>query len=183
MLAAAESRHIVAVCKRLAEADKVSLDSVVMVGAGDVETEACAYVVEDKNYAVIVAPLADALPVFLVGGNVVVEVAVVIGLSDKTCDVAVVVVVKLLKCGDVKPRSYEVVANVLGKNTGIVDLLRLLEVAVIIALKEDYLSLVSMCSGGHNCKRRGVRTVLAEECPVSRCNSVDKILCTVNHYR
>lgn len=31
MLAAAESRHIVSVCKSLAEADKVGFDSVIMV--------------------------------------------------------------------------------------------------------------------------------------------------------
>ena len=134
MFAAAKSRHIVAVCKSLTEADKVSLDSVIMVRARNIKTEACTYVVEDKNYAVVVAPFPYARPVFLVCGNVVVEITVVIRLSDKTCDIAFVLVIEFLKSVKVKPRSNKVMTYVLGKNTGIVNLLRPLEVAVIVAL-------------------------------------------------
>ena len=96
MFSSAKSRHIVTVCKSLTEADKVSLDAVIMVAALKVKTEACSYIVKDKNYAVIVTPFTHAIPIFLICGNIVVEITVVVRLSDKTCDVAVVFVIELL---------------------------------------------------------------------------------------
>lgn len=97
MLTAAESRHIVSVCKSLAEADKVGFDSVIMVGAGYIKTEASSYVVKDKNHTVIVAELTNSLPILLGGAAVVVEVAVIVRLSYEACNVAVASVVSVLK--------------------------------------------------------------------------------------
>jgi hypothetical protein len=134
MFAAAKSRHIIAVRKSLTEADKVSLDSVIVVRTLNVKTETRSYVVEDKNYAVVVAPFSYARPVLGIGRDVVVEVAVVIRLSDKTCNIAVVLIIELLQCVNVKPGCNKIVTDVLGKNAGIVNLLSPLEVAVIVAL-------------------------------------------------
>ena len=134
MLAAAESRHIVSVCKSLAEADKVGFDSVIMVGAGYIKTEARSYVVEDKNHTVIVAELTNSLPILLGGTAVVVEVAVIVRLSYEACNVAVASVVSVLKSLKIKPRNNNVVCNLFGKYAGVVYFLTPLEVAVIIAL-------------------------------------------------
>ena len=59
MLAAAKSRHIVAVCKSFTEAYKVRLNAVIVVASRKVKTETCANIVEDKNYAVVVAPFTN----------------------------------------------------------------------------------------------------------------------------
>ena len=46
----AESGDVPAVCKSLAEADQVSLEAVEVVGtAGEVKTEACADVIDDRG--------------------------------------------------------------------------------------------------------------------------------------
>ena len=50
-----------------------------MVTAGEVKTEACADIVDDKDNAVLCAELANLLPVTVCGKLVVEEVAVEIG--------------------------------------------------------------------------------------------------------
>ena len=45
----------------------------------------------------IVAELADGLPIFLVGNLVILEIAVVVGLSDKAGNVSVALIISLLK--------------------------------------------------------------------------------------
>ena len=104
-----------------------------MVGAGKVKTEARSYIVKNKNDSLFVAELAYGLPVFGRGNLVVLEIAVVIGLSDKAGNIAVVIVISLLKSVKVKPGNDNIVGNIFGSDSGIVNLLSPLKIAVIIA--------------------------------------------------
>ena len=152
-----------------------------MVGACNIKTEACSYIVKNKNHSVIIAELTNSLPIFLCCTLVILKVTVVIRLRDKTCNIAVASVISLLKRINIKPRNYNIVCNLFGKNTRIVFLLRPLEIAVIIALKEEHLFLACMSSCAHNGKCCCIRAVLHKESPVCTCNSIFKKLCALNH--
>ncbi len=97
MLAAAECGHVVAVGKRLAEADKVCLNAVIVVGALQIQTEARAHIVENQHHAFFVAEFANRLPIFRGSNLVVLEIAVVIRLGDKTRDIAVAGIVSIFE--------------------------------------------------------------------------------------
>lgn len=68
-LIAAEARYVVSVCDCLAEAGQVGFNAVMVIGTVDVDTEARAYVVDNKNYAVFVADFANLLPVSGAGSS------------------------------------------------------------------------------------------------------------------
>ena len=172
----AECGDVPAVCKSLAEADKVGLEAVEVVGACDIKTEARSDVVDDKDDALLGAELADLLPIALCGEDVVYEIAVKVGSGDERCDLALVLLNYSLEALKIVPVNIEVVGDILGKNAGVVDLLAPGSDAVIEAVDEDYLLPVGGCSGGHDSCGGGVAAVLCEESPVSRSDGVDKAL-------
>ncbi len=134
MLAAAERGHVVAVGKRLAEADEVCLNAVIVVGALQIQTEACAHVVENQHHAFFVAEFAHRLPIFRRSNLVILEIAVVIRLGNQTRDVAVTGIVGILQRFQIEPRYNHVVCDLFRHNAWVVDFLRPLEVSVIEAL-------------------------------------------------
>ena len=181
MFAAAKRRHVVAVGKRFAEADKVGFDAVIVVGALQIQTEAGAHVVENKDHALFVAEFADRLPVFFGGDFVVFEVAVVIRLGDQAGNVAVAGIVSVFERLEVKPRHNHVVGNVFRQNTGVVDFLCPLEVAVIIALQEKHFLFMGVGARRHNRKGRCVGAVLCKERPVRGSDGVHQVFGTFDH--
>lgn len=110
-LLAAKSGDVPAVCKSLAEADKVCLEAVEVVTAGDIKTEACADVVDYEDDAVLCAELTNLLPVAVCGKLVVKEVAVEIGSRDKRGYLALVLGDNSLERGDIVPVYIDVVAT------------------------------------------------------------------------
>ena len=181
MLLSAYTGHIVAVCESFAEADEVSLETVVVVRTGKVKTEAYAYVVDDEDHAVVIAELADCSPLFLRCADIVVEVAVVVRLGNDTRYVTVVLVIDSLKSFHVEPGNDYVVCNFLRKNAGIVGLLCPLEITVIVALEEYNLLFACMRTCAHYGKCSGVRTVLHEEGPVRTVDRIFKEFGTLYH--
>ena len=181
MLLTANSRHIIAVCKSLTEANKVCLKAVVMVASCKVKTEACTNVVDNKHHTVIVAELTNLCPLLLGCGCVIKEVTVVIRLCDKACKISACFLISLLHSLHIKPRNNNIVLYIIFKNTRIVSLLSPLEVTVVITLEEHHLLFACMCSCAHNGECSCVRAVLHKESPVCGSNGIFKKLCTFNH--
>ena len=182
MIAAANSRHIIAVCKSFTEANKICFNSVIMIRTCKIKSEACAHIVKDKHHSVLVAEFTNCLPIILGGTFIILKVAVIIRLSNKAGNIAAACVISLLKCIKIKPRHNNIVCNLFGKNTWIVYLLRPLEIAVIISFKEKHFLFSGVSTGAHNGKRGGIRAVFHKESPISAGNGVLKQFCTFNHF-
>ena len=152
-----------------------------MVAARKVEAEAGAHIVENQHDAVRVAELAHSLPFLLRGADIVVEVAVVIGLRDQRGDVTLALFPHAFERIHVKPRDDDVVCHILGQNAGVVRLHRPRVVAVVIALEEDRLLALGMRAGAEHGKGRRIGAVLHEVCPVGTGNRVHKQLGALHH--
>ena len=174
-------RHVVAVGKRLAEADDVRLDAVIMVAARKVEAEAGAHIVEDQHDAVLVAELAHSLPFFLCGADIVVEIAVVVGLCDQRRDVALVLLPDACERVHVKPRDDDVVCHVLGQDAGVVRLHRPGVVAVVIALEEDRLLALGVRTGAEHGEGRRIGAIFHKVCPVGAGDRIHQQLGALHH--
>ena len=137
-----------------------------MVAARKVEAETGAHIVENQHDAVRVAELAHSLPFLLRGADIVVEVAVVIGLRDQRGDVTLVLFPHAFERIHIKPRDDDVVCHILGQNAGVIRLHRPGVVAVIIALEEDRLLALGVRAGAEHGKGRRIGAVLHEVGPV-----------------
>ena len=182
MFLTANSRHIVSVCKRFTEADKVSLEAVIVVRTCKVKTEACTNIINDENHTMVVAELTNFRPLLFSSANIIKEIAVVVRLSNKTRNIAAASIISFLHSVHIKPRNYNVVFNFFRENTGIVNLLRPLEVTVIISFKEHHLLFTCVSTSAHNAECCSVGTVFHKECPVCCGNSVFKKLGALNHF-
>ena len=114
-----------------------------------------------------IAEFSYRLPFFRGGADVIVKIAVVVGLGDKRRNVAVCFLPYPFESLHVKPRNYYIVRHVLGQNTGVIRLHSPWVVAVIVALKEDYLFLAGKGAGAEHRKGGGVGAVLHKIRPVS----------------
>ena len=79
-----------------------------MVTTCKIKTEATTNVVDDKNDTVLCAKLSYFLPEASVGEVVVEEVTVVVGLSDKSRNLALVFLKNLLEALDIIPTCINV---------------------------------------------------------------------------
>ena len=182
LLAPADGGHVVAVGQRLAEADEVGLEAVVVVGTGQIEAETGAHVVDDEQHVVLVAEIAHALPVFLRGHAVVKEVPVVVGLGDERRHVAIAGVVGLFHGLHVKPRKHHVVGYVLGQYAGVVGAHRPGVVAVVVVAQKEDLALARVRAGEHDAEGGGVGAVFHEERPVRHGHGVHQLFGALHHF-
>ena len=152
-----------------------------MVASCKVKTEACTNVVDNENHTVIVTELTNLCPLLFCCSCVIKEVTVVVWLCDKTCEIAVCLIICLLHSVHIKPRNNNIVFYFFRENTRIVSLLCPLEVTVIVALEEHHLLFACMCSCTHYRESCCVRAVLHKECPICCCNSILEEFGTLNH--
>ena len=97
----------------------------------------------------LIAEFTYRLPVILGCTLVILEVAVIIRLSNKSGNIAAALVISLLKRFKIKPRNNNIILNFFRKNTGIVNLLSPLEITVLVTLKEEHLLFARMSSCAH----------------------------------
>ena len=182
MLLTANSRHIVAVGQGFTEADQVCLNAIVMVGTGQIQTEAGTHIVKNQHHTVVVAELTNRFPLLRRGAHIVLKVAVVIGLGNQAGKVAAGLVIGLLHSVQIKPGHHHIVLYFLRQNARVVHLLGPLEIAVVIALKEHHLLFAGVRTGAHHGEGGGVRAVLHKERPISGVHGVDQQLGALYHF-
>ena len=153
-----------------------------MIASGKVQPETGAYIIEYKHYSVIVTEFSDRLPFFTGRADIVIEITVIIWLCYQRCDIALVIVNRLLQRLHIKPRNDYVVSNILRKDARIVSLHCPRVITVIISLEKYSFFAFGMCSGAHYRKGRGVCAVLHKICPVRGRYCVNKQFCTLDHF-
>ena len=94
-----------------------------MVATCKVKTEAATNVVNNKNDFVLCAKLTNLFPEAVNGEGVIVEVTVIVRLSDYSGNFAFVFCKKSLEVFNVIPGSVKIVCNIFRSNTGIVNFL------------------------------------------------------------
>ena len=104
-------------------------------------------------------------------------------LTDDSGDLSAVGGEDLLERINVVPRNVDIMHNILFDDAGIVDLLRPGRNAVVVALEENDLFAVRMCTRGHDSKAGHVVTVLGEERPIGAGHSIDQKLGEIDHDR
>ena len=137
-----------------------------VIGTFDIDTEARAHVVDNKNYAVFVADFAYFLPVSGGGKFVIAEVAVLIGLGNKARNLSVVLFAQRFELLGMIPFDIEVIAYVLFDYARISEFLRPGRYAVIPAFGKHHFFAARIGAGNHHRKLSNVVAVFGEERPV-----------------
>lgn len=180
MFLTAEAGHVVAVCDCFAVASDIGLETVLVCGALEVDTEACADVVDDENYAVLVADLANLLPVAFFGKHVVGEVAVHVRRGDEACDLAGVFLAECFELFRMVPVNIEVVDEIFFGDTAISEFLHPRSNAVIVAFGKDDFFAMGVCTSDHDCELSCIAAVLCEERPVCHFDGFAHFFCEVD---
>ena len=152
-----------------------------MVAAGNIKPEACAYIVDYKQHTVTVAELAHLLPLFPVGKRIIVEITVIVRLCDKRRHISAAFIVCPLHSVGIKPRQYNIIGDIVCKNTRVICPHSPRVVAVIIALKEKDFFLAGVRPCTKHRKGCSVGSVLHKVRPVGGSYGIDKQLGALYH--
>ena len=153
-----------------------------MVAALNIKPETRAHVVENKHYSVLVAKLSYRLPLFVCGANVIVKIAVVVGLGYKRGYIALCFLPRLFERFHIKPRHNNVVCHVLGQYAGVVGFHSPRVVAVVVALEKYYLFSAGVGACTHYGECGGVCSVLHKISPVGAFHRINQQLCALHHF-
>lgn len=177
----AERGDVISVCECLAEANEVGFKAEIMIRARKIESEARADVVNYEDRSVFGAHFTHRLPETVGGEHVVHKITVHIGLGNNRRDLALVFFEDGFERVEVVPIDVNIVHNVLGNDTGVVDLLRPGRDAVVISLKENDLLAMRIRSRGHDREGGHVAAVLGKERPIGARDGINEQFGKVHH--
>lgn len=144
-----------------------------IVTALDVDTEACADVVEDKDNSVIVAEFAHLLPISFRRKLVVDESGMIVRRCDECRNLTGILLDEFFELVGCVPIDIEVVCYIFFGYTRISEFLHPRRNAVIVTADEHDFLAVGVCTCNHDREVGCVAAVLCEERPVCHVDGVD----------